>query len=110
MTKDRRDVLKSAVMMLLVRGNGLANTSERTLVRPKTIKAKRLRAGDTVAVIAPASGASAEAFERALANVAALGLKAKIGKFARGSNDFFSGTDKERLHDLHSAFEDAEVN
>src|SRR5258706_4063955 len=110
MTMDRRDVLKGAVMMSLIGATGLANTSERTLVRPKTIKPKRLRAGDTVAVIAPSSGASAEAFERALANVATLGMKAKIGQFARGSNDFLSGTDKERLHDLHWAFSDAEIN
>ncbi|MEP6786931.1 MAG: LD-carboxypeptidase [Acidobacteriota bacterium] len=97
-------------MLALMGGSGIANASEGKSVRPKMIKPKRLRAGDTVAVIAPASGASPEAFERALANVASLGLKAKVGKFARGSNDFFSGTDKERLHDLHSAFEDAEVN
>lgn len=107
---DRRDILKSAAILSLMGATGFANTAAGTKARPKMIKPKRLKAGDTVAVIAPSSGASSEAFDRALANVVMLGLKAKVGKFARGSNDFFSGTDAERLHDLHAAFEDAEVN
>ncbi len=96
-------------MLSLIGGAGFTNAIGRTPARPKTIKPKRLQVGDTVAVIAPSSGASPEAFEHALANTASLGLKAKIGQFARGSNDFLSGTDKERLHDLHWAFDDAEV-
>lgn len=106
---NRRDILKSAAILSLIGASGFANTTTKTTVKPKMIKPKRLKAGDTVAVIAPSSGASAEAFDRALANIAMLGLKAKVGKFARGSNDFLSGTDSERLRDLHWAFEDAEV-
>ena len=106
---NRRDVLKSAALLSLAAGTTFAGTADKKPERPKLIKPKRLRPGDTVAVIAPASGATAEAFERALANVATLGLKAKVGKYARGSKDFLSGTDAERLHDLHWAFEDAEV-
>ena len=106
---DRRDILKKAAMLSIMGAVGLTNAEAKTVVRPKMIKPKRLKVGDTVAVIAPSSSASAEAFERALANIATLGLKAKVSKFARGSNDFMSGTDKERLHDLHWAFEDAEV-
>jgi len=106
---NRRDILKSAALLSLVASTGFAGSTERTYVRLKTLKPKRLNAGDTVAVIAPAGGATPDAFERALTNIASLGLKAKIGKYARGSNDFFSGTDAERLHDLHWAFEDAEV-
>jgi len=96
--------------MSLAAGTGFAGTSAKASARSKVIKAKRLRAGDTVAIIAPASGATPEAFERALANVATLGLKAKVGKYARGSKDHLSGTDAERLHDLHWAFENGEVN
>ncbi|MGB2752451.1 MAG: LD-carboxypeptidase [Pyrinomonadaceae bacterium] len=105
---DRRDMIKGAALLPLIGGSALANT--KMAGSPKIIKPQRLRAGDTIAIIAPSSGASAEAFERALANVATLGMKAKVGKYARGSNDFFSGTDKERLHDLHWAFSDKEIN
>ena len=107
---NRRDILKSAALISLAAGTGFAGASAKSSARPKLIKPKRLRPGDTVAIIAPASGATPEAFERALANVATLGLKAKVGKYARGSKDFLSGTDAERLHDLHWAFEDAEIN
>ena len=107
---DRRDILKSAAILSLMGAAGFTNAEAKSSARPKTIKPKRLKAGDTVAVIAPSSSASAEAFDHALANVAMLGLKAKVGKFARGSNDFLSGTDTERLSDLHWAFGDTEVN
>ncbi|MBK6750101.1 MAG: LD-carboxypeptidase [Acidobacteria bacterium] len=107
---NRRDILKTAAMLPIVAGAGFISVSAKTAARPKMIKPNRLRPGDTVAVIAPASGATPEAFERALANVATLGLKAKVGKYARGSKDHLSGTDAERLHDLHWAFEDKEVN
>ncbi|MFM9904477.1 MAG: LD-carboxypeptidase [Pyrinomonadaceae bacterium] len=108
---NRRDILKSAAIASVIGATGFTNVEARpTSTRAKAIRPMRLKAGDTVAVIAPSSGASAEAFERALANVASLGLKAKVGKFARGTNDFLSGTDKERLSDLHWAFMDAEID
>ena len=74
---DRRDILKSAAILSFMGAASFTNAEAKSSARPKTIKPKRLKAGDTVAVIAPSSGASAEAFERALANVAMLGLKAK---------------------------------
>ena len=77
--------------------------------RKNIIKPKRLVKGDTVAVIAPSSGIEPEGFEKALRNLANLGLKTKIGKSARAKNGFLAGTDQERLDDLHRAFADAEV-
>lgn len=76
----------------------------------KMIKPKRLSAGGTVGVIAPSSGVSVDAFDKALASLAGLGFKTKVGKFARGSSGFLSGSDKERLHDLHWAFSDPAVD
>jgi len=77
--------------------------------RHRIIKPKRLSPGDTVAIIAPSSGVSAETFNRAMANIDSLGFKAKAGEHARGSYGFLSGTDKERVSDLHAAFRDPEV-
>lgn len=73
------------------------------------IKPQRLAPGDTIAVIAPSSGLKPEAFEVALKRIEGLGFKPRIGKYARGQNDIFSGTDAERLHDLHWAFADPET-
>ncbi len=78
--------------------------------KQKIIKPKRLAKGDTVGVIAPASGLSSEDFDKALQNMTDLGFKSKVGKNARNKNGFLAGTDKERLEDLHWAFGDAEVD
>ncbi len=75
----------------------------------KIVKPKRLAAGDTVAVVAPASAIEAAAFEQALQNLADLGLKTKTGKSARERHGFLAGTDAERLEDLHQAFADKDV-
>ncbi len=75
----------------------------------KLIKPARLVKGDTVGVIAPASGLPAADFDKALQNLADLGFKTKVGKYARGKNGFLAGTDKERLEDLHWAFGDPEI-
>lgn len=103
---DRRDILRA------VAGIPLAATasaqSKRTPSR-KMIKPKRLKVGDNVAVIAPSSGVSKQAFDRALDNIRSIGFTPKEGRYARGSKGFLSGTDDERLHDLHWAFRDPEI-
>ena len=75
----------------------------------KLTKPKQLKTGDTVGVIAPASGVSDEDFEKALQNLTDLGLKTKIGKYVRANNGFLAGTDRQRLEDLHWAFADKEI-
>ena len=74
------------------------------------IKPKRLKPGDTVGIIAPASGVAPETWDRAVKNIESLGFKARIGKNARGRLSFLSATDRERLEDLHWAFSDPEIN
>ncbi len=98
----RRDMLKGALALPLIAQTMLGNTAERT----KIIKPKRLSPGDRVGIIAPASGVSAETWDRAVKNIESLGFRPEVGQYARGLNGFLSGTDKERLHDLHWAFAD----
>jgi len=107
---DRRDMIKGVALLPLIGEQALANAGKEPSAATKRIKPKRLRVGDTIAVIAPSSAASPEAWERAIANVETLGMKAVVGKFARGSHRFFSGTDEERLHDLHWAFQDRQID
>lgn len=78
--------------------------------KSKIIKPNRLKAGDTVAIIAPASGLTEESFDQAIKNLEALGLKVKVGKSARGVKGFLSATDKERLDDFHAAFADKQIS
>jgi muramoyltetrapeptide carboxypeptidase len=104
---NRRELLKAGLATPLLGSVMLGKSVEKSR---KLIKPRRLRPGDTVAVVAPASGATADAFDRALASLAALGFKTRVGQYARGLKGFLSGTDKERLSDLHAAFEDKSVS
>ena len=104
----RRELLKSAVILPFL-ANSLFSKNNNHSRSKKIIKPKRLIKGDTVSIIAPSSGASSESFEKALQNMADLGLNTKVGKHARVINGFLAGTDQERLEDLHQAFADTEV-
>lgn len=104
---NRRDLLKGLAALPILASPAFGKT--KPVKKSKTIKPKRLKAGDRVAVIAPASGLTPESFDRALQNLESLGLKPKVGKSARGVKGFLSATDKERLDDLHWAFSDKEI-
>ncbi|MDQ3635272.1 MAG: LD-carboxypeptidase [Acidobacteriota bacterium] len=106
---ERRDALKAIALLPFAVQTMLAANDKNLNVRKTIIKPKRLKIGDTVGVIAPASGVSEEAFEKGLQNLAEMGFKTKVGKYAREQNGFLAGTDKERLHDLHWAFTDKEI-
>ncbi len=105
----RRELLKSAAILPFLGSFVFGKGNEKSQKNKKLIKPKHIQQGDTVGVIAPSSGLSAEDFEKALQNLSSLGFKTKVGKYARAKNGFLAGTDKERLEDLHWAFSDAEV-
>jgi muramoyltetrapeptide carboxypeptidase len=104
----RRDVLKGLAAVPVLAGSALGQIKRTG--KTKIIKPKRLKTGETVAIIAPASGLSTESFEQAIKNLESLDLKPKIGKSARGTKGFLSASDKERLDDLHWAFADREIS
>lgn len=103
----RRELLKLAAVLPFFGSSVFGKVNARK--GKKIIKPKRLSQGDTVGVIAPSSGLSAEDFDKALQNLSDLGFKTKVGKYARARNGFLAGTDKERLEDLHWAFSDSEI-
>ena len=76
----------------------------------KFIKPARLRHGDTVGVVAPASASPhADAFERSVAALEKLGFKPKLAANVGGRLGFLAGTDEARAADLMSMFADPEV-
>jgi muramoyltetrapeptide carboxypeptidase len=73
-------------------------------------KPRRLREGDTVGVVAPAS--SWENRSELLRGVAALeawGLKVKLGDHVNDRHGYMAGRDQDRAADLHAALADPEV-
>jgi muramoyltetrapeptide carboxypeptidase len=108
---NRREAIQGMAILSLIAPAVWGKTSVNNSSKEnKIIKPKRLKAGDTVAVIAPASGVSEQTFDQSLQNLSGLGFKTKVGRFARGGKGFLSGTDTERLRDLHWAFQDSEVD
>jgi muramoyltetrapeptide carboxypeptidase len=73
------------------------------------IKPERLKKGDTVAVIAPASPPNKENLKRGLKFVEDLGLNYKLGKSLYAEYGYLAGNDEDRLADLQEMFLDNEI-
>jgi len=69
-----------------------------------------LSAGDTVGIVCPAGFMSAENVARCKAGLGQWGFKVRTGKTIGGDSDnYFSGTDEERLEDLQEMLDDEDV-
>lgn len=79
--------------------------------KPATIKPPRLKSGDTVALVNPASAiAHRMDIEIAIESFQALGLKVKTGENLTQRRGYFAGTDQERASDLNRALQDPDVS
>ncbi|NOX64769.1 MAG: LD-carboxypeptidase [Chlorobi bacterium] len=77
----------------------------------KMIKPKRLKKGDVIGVISPASSPSdLEKIEKGVNYLEGLGYRVEVGKNVGKINGYLAGTDSERLEDLHSMFKNKNVN
>jgi muramoyltetrapeptide carboxypeptidase len=73
-------------------------------------KPRRLREGDTVAVVAPASSwENRSELLRGVAGLEAWGLKVRLGEHVNDRHGYMAGTDAARAADLHAALADPEV-
>jgi muramoyltetrapeptide carboxypeptidase len=79
-------------------------------VGPGARKPSRLRTGDTIGLIEPAS-ASDEAFDVTLAEevIAAMGLKSKRAAHLLGRDGYLSGKDRDRAADVNAMFADPSI-
>jgi len=78
----------------------------------KRIVPPKLKTGDVVRVIAPASSLSIidqDVCELANQRLEEMGLKVTVGPHAREVDDFSSSSVESRIADLHEAFEDQNV-
>ncbi len=68
-----------------------------------------LQEGDTIGIVCPAGYMAYEKAETCIATLLQWGFKVKVGKTLGNQFHYFSGTDKERLHDLQQMLDDAKV-
>ncbi|MFN2385931.1 MAG: LD-carboxypeptidase, partial [Thermoanaerobaculia bacterium] len=74
------------------------------------IKPRALKPGDVVGLVAPASYTfDLWRLDDAAERIRGLGLEPRFGKHVRGRRGFLSGTEEERLEDLHAMFADTGV-
>ena len=77
---------------------------------PPVIKPPRLKEGDTVGMVLPASMSfEADNLGRARAQLEALGFRVKIGAHALGRYGYLAGEDRDRAADINTMFADREV-
>ena len=75
------------------------------------LKPRALRSGATLAVLSPASAPKPELVERGIAHLQRLGYRTMLGAHALDSGPlYYAGKLEDRLHDLHAAFADPEVD
>ena len=75
----------------------------------EVIKPKALRKGDKIGLVTPASALTRSAFEKALTNLETLGYQVDYSDNIRVRRGFLSGTDEQRVDDLHRMFEDPSI-
>jgi len=87
------------------------NTNNFSTMPSKLIKPPYLKAGDTVAIVAPSgvlNGRTAE-IDRAKALLKSWNLNVVVGKHVFKQNNHFAGTDEERCEDFQNALDDPKI-
>ena len=103
-----RRIFNKKLLLGLFAGTA-ALTSSKLANAPKGKKPQRLKKGDTIGIITPASYVSDEELERTVTNMESFGLRVKMGKHIRAEYGFVAGTDAQRLEDLHQMFADTNI-
>lgn len=73
------------------------------------MKPGRLKQGDQIGIIAPASPPDRENLERSLSFLEQLGLQAVMGKHVYDQKGYLAGVDENRLSDLHEMFLNGDI-
>ncbi|HYE95222.1 MAG TPA: LD-carboxypeptidase [Rubricoccaceae bacterium] len=113
---SRRDVLRLLGLGALaapLAGTGVAaaQTAHETTRRLPLVKPPRLRYGDTVGLVCPASRLDGPGvLEEAQEVVEALGFRAKVGRYCLTRHGYLAGTDADRAADLMEMFTDRDVH
>ncbi len=76
-----------------------------------SLRPKRLKPGDTVGLVAPASAIYQDVeVDVARESLEALGLKVKVGQHLRDKHGYLAGEDKARAEDITTFFKDDDIN
>ncbi len=102
-------IMNTAVFSGCAGVTGLSGGREKYIRAHRTVKPGMLRPGDTVGLVAPASGVDHQGYEKAIAHLNAWGLKVKEGRHLLDKTGYLAGRDEDRVADLHEMYRDDEV-
>src|SRR5689334_14741309 len=112
MSVSRRLFLGAAAAAASIGATGVASSvaASAAAAGPKLVRPKRLRPGDTIGLVDPAS-ATWEPVDINIVeeSLAALGFKTKRGPNLLNRRGYFAGTDEQRAADLNAMFADRDV-
>ncbi len=104
---NRRDFAKLSVTAAAA----VSVTRNISAATPTIIKPNRLKPGDTVGLVLPATAAfEADEIQFAKEQMEAIGFKVVIGKHAFDKWGYFAGHDRDRADDINQMFADDTVN
>ncbi len=75
----------------------------------RIVKPPMLQRGDTVGLVAPASGVDRKGYEKAIRHLSSRGLNIKEGAHLLDKTGYLAGRDADRVADLHRMYRDPEV-
>ncbi len=75
----------------------------------KLIKPERLKKGDTIGIISPAGPVNSKKLEKGINYLKSVGFDIKLGRHIYGDMGYLSGTNDQRVSDLHDFFTDNSV-
>lgn len=79
-------------------------------MRRTVVKPNRLKTGDVISLIAPASKpVSRERIEKGVKYLERLGYRVNVGKHVEAQHGYLAGTDQQRIADLNDAIRDRET-
>jgi muramoyltetrapeptide carboxypeptidase len=106
---NRRGFLAAVAMAPAAAAVGSARQSQSPAPRPAVLP-RRLTAGDTVGIVAPASATFATV-DVAIAreSLEALGLKVRVGDHVLARHGYLAGNDKDRADDINRFFADPSI-
>lgn len=99
----------SASTNLLNNPNRASINDMNILIHPTRILPQKLKPGDTIGMIAPASSFPSSRIQKTEENMKMLGLKIKWGKNINHKYGYLAGKDDARISDLHDMFADTEI-
>ncbi len=108
---QRRDFLAATVAAPAAAALLTANTRSHAAVQHGALKPARLKAGDTVGLVAPANATfNSVDLDIARESLEALGLKVLVGGHLRDRHGYLAGKDRDRAADINTFFSDPSVS